>query len=84
MICVIYNVPWMVRCTRKVHHVVPRKLYPLACYGSPIFYPVGQVVCGCIGMIHINTHIQTGLGVALIVLADLGLLLIVGAYCPIV
>ena len=62
----IYNVPWMVQCTSRFHHVVPRNLYLLSYYGSPLLFLMGLVVYGCSKITHISVHSTTGLGVVLI------------------
>ena len=39
----IYSDSWLVLCTRQVPHVVPRMLYPLACYESLLF-SLGEIL----------------------------------------
>ena len=79
-----YNIPLLVRCTSQVHLVVPRRLFPLECYGPPHLFPVGQVVWCCIKIIHVSAWRLTVMSVNFIVSGAWGLLSLVGVSCPIV
>ena len=45
MPCGICSVPFLVRCTRRLIHVVPIMFYHLACCGLLILSLMGLVVC---------------------------------------
>ena len=62
-----YNFPWLFRCTRQVHHVMPRRLCNLACYLPPPLLLVGKLVLCCIQTCHLGACRPTVLGVKLIV-----------------
>ena len=81
--CGTYNVLWLVRYTSQVHHVVPRSVFTLVCYGPPPFFQVGQVCC-CNQNRHLGAYRPTVVGITLIVEVGWGWLLLVGASCIIV
>ena len=78
----IYSVPWLVRYTILVTHVVPNMLYPLAYYESIISFLLGLGVCGCNQTLHRYVYMPISGGGWLIVRVNSGLLLLAIALCP--